>query len=95
MLTDSGSHKTSSAYRSGQQKSLVRHSTTAIDVRDVDELNKIVGEIGEHGRMDGLVAAAGIQQETPALDYTAKDANLMFEINITGVFMTAKQSRNK
>ncbi len=62
-----------------------------IDVRDVDELNKIVGEIGEeHGRMDGLVAAAGIQQETPALDYTAKDANLMFEINITGVFMTAQ-----
>lgn len=43
-----------------------------------------------HGRMDGLIAAAGIQQETPALEYTAKDANLMFNINITGVFMTAQ-----
>ena len=62
-----------------------------IDVRDVEELNKIVGEIGEeHGRMDGLIAAAGIQQETTALEYTAKDANMMFEINITGVFMTAQ-----
>lgn len=62
-----------------------------IDVRDVDNLNKIIEEIGQaHGRLDGLIAAAGIQQETPALEYTAKDANLMFEINITGVFMTAQ-----
>ena len=62
-----------------------------IDVRDVDGLNKIVALIGDkHGRMDGLIAAAGIQQETPALDYTPKDANMMFEINITGVFMTAQ-----
>lgn len=40
--------------------------------------------------MDGLIAAAAIQQETPALDYSAKDANMMFEVNITGVFMTAQ-----
>ncbi len=62
-----------------------------IDVREVEELNKIVEEIADkHGRLDGLIAAAGIQQETPALDFQAKDANTMFEINITGVFMTAQ-----
>ena len=62
-----------------------------IDVRDSEGLNKIVADIGDtQGRMDGLIAAAGIQQETPALDYTAEDANMMFEINITGVFMTAQ-----
>ena len=62
-----------------------------IDVRDNEGLNKIVADIGDtYGRMDGLIAAAGIQQETPALDYTAEDANMMFEINITGVFMTAQ-----
>ncbi|PSN70226.1 NAD(P)-binding protein [Corynespora cassiicola Philippines] len=62
-----------------------------IDVRDVEGLNKIVTEIGDkEGRMDGLIAAAGIQQETPALDYTAEDANRMFEVNITGVFMTSQ-----
>lgn len=46
-----------------------------IDVRNTDELNQIVEQIAEeHGRLDGLVAAAGIQQETTALDYTAEDA---------------------
>lgn len=62
-----------------------------IDVRNAAELGKIVEEIGnKHGRMDGLIAAAGIQQETPALEYTAEDANRMFEVNITGVLMTSQ-----
>jgi short chain dehydrogenase len=46
-----------------------------IDVTDSTGLNEIVERIAdEHGRMDGLIAAAGIQQETPALEYTAADA---------------------
>ena len=62
-----------------------------IDVRSVPKLNEIIREISDkEGRLDGLLAAAGIQQETSALEYTAKDANMMFEINITGVFMTAQ-----
>ncbi|KAL1959674.1 hypothetical protein VTO42DRAFT_1260 [Malbranchea cinnamomea] len=62
-----------------------------IDVRDTDNLNQVIEEIANReGRLDGLIAAAGIQQETPALEYTAKDANTMFEVNITGVFMTAQ-----
>ena len=45
-------------------------------------LNEIVRSISDaQGRLDGLIAAAGIQQETPALDYTAKDANMMFEVS--------------
>ncbi|GAM82466.1 hypothetical protein ANO11243_004460 [Dothideomycetidae sp. 11243] len=62
-----------------------------IDVRDVRGLNEVVRAISDsEGRMDGLLAAAGIQQETPALEYSAKDANTMFEVNVTGVFMTAQ-----
>ncbi|KAH6620478.1 hypothetical protein C7974DRAFT_474197 [Boeremia exigua] len=62
-----------------------------IDVRDSESLHKVVEEIANaEGRMDGLIAAAGIQQETTALEYTAADANRMFEVNITGVFMTAQ-----
>jgi NAD(P)-dependent dehydrogenase (short-subunit alcohol dehydrogenase family) len=50
-----------------------------------------VQEIADkHGRMDGLIAAAGIQQETPALEYSAKDSDYMMSINVTGVFMTAQ-----
>ena len=33
------------------------------------------------GKMDGLIAAAGIQQETSALDYSQKDAIMMFEVS--------------
>lgn len=62
-----------------------------IDVRDVKKLHEIVEEISsKEGRLDGLIAAAGIQQETTALEYTAEDANRMFEVNITGVMMTAQ-----
>ncbi|KAL8762480.1 MAG: hypothetical protein Q9184_001515 [Pyrenodesmia sp. 2 TL-2023] len=62
-----------------------------MDVRDVNGMNEIIADIGDkHGRLDGLIAAAGIQQETPALEYKAKDANMMFEVNVTGVFMTAQ-----
>ncbi|KAI9042615.1 putative short chain dehydrogenase [Aspergillus affinis] len=62
-----------------------------IDVRDTELLNSVVESIADtESRLDGLVAAAGIQQETPALEYTSKDANTMFEVNVTGVFMTAQ-----
>ncbi|GFF29146.1 D-arabinitol 2-dehydrogenase [ribulose-forming] [Aspergillus udagawae] len=62
-----------------------------IDVRDTELLTSTVEQIANvEGRIDGLIAAAGIQQETPALEYTAKDANTMFEVNVTGVFMTAQ-----
>lgn len=54
-----------------------------IDVRDVDALNEIVKGIAEEtGRLDGLIAAAGIQQETSALEYKASDANRMFEVSL-------------
>lgn len=62
-----------------------------IDVQDTEKLHAVVkGVADDTDRLDGLIAAAGIQQETPALDYTAEDANRMFAINITGCFMTAQ-----
>ncbi|KAK0262506.1 hypothetical protein LTR91_003807 [Friedmanniomyces endolithicus] len=55
-----------------------------IDVRDVPRLNEIVRNISEsQGKLDGLIAAAGIQQETPALEYSQKDANTMFEASMS------------
>lgn len=62
-----------------------------LDVRDNISLNATIQKIAdENGRIDGLVACAGIQQETSALDYTMEDSDKMFGVNITGVFMTAQ-----
>lgn len=67
---------------------LVYHN---LDVRDSVSLNDAVGAIAaRHGRLDGLIAAAGIQQETPALEYSAEDCDKMLGVNVTGVFMTAQ-----
>ncbi|WQF81109.1 Putative short-chain dehydrogenase/reductase SDR, NAD(P)-binding domain superfamily [Colletotrichum destructivum] len=60
------------------------------DVVDTERLDKIIAEIAdENQRLDGCVAAAGVQQITPAADYTVDDVNKMLAINYTGVFMTA------
>lgn len=62
-----------------------------LDVRDTETLNETVGAIAEkHGHIDGLIAAAGIQQETPALEYSREDSDKMLGVNVTGVFMTAQ-----
>jgi NAD(P)-dependent dehydrogenase (short-subunit alcohol dehydrogenase family) len=60
-------------------------------VTDIDKLNTVVEAIAsKEGRLDGLVAAAGVQQETAALDYTAEDCNRMLNINVTGVLLAAQ-----
>ena len=54
-----------------------------IDVRDVKALNEVIKNISDsQGKLDGLIAAAGIQQETSALDYSQADANMMFEVSL-------------
>ncbi|KFZ15289.1 hypothetical protein V501_02781 [Pseudogymnoascus sp. VKM F-4519 (FW-2642)] len=46
-----------------------------VDVREGDVLRGVVDGIAEReGGIDGLIAAAGIQQETPAIEYKAEDA---------------------
>lgn len=41
-----------------------------MDVRDTDGLEGIVESIAsQHSRLDGLIAAAGVQHISPALDY--------------------------
>ncbi|RPA97216.1 NAD(P)-binding protein [Choiromyces venosus 120613-1] len=62
-----------------------------IDVRDEVKLHETVQAIAdENGRLDGLIAAAGINEEHTALEYTAADFNKMMEINVTGAFLTAQ-----
>ncbi|KAK1996943.1 short-chain dehydrogenase [Colletotrichum falcatum] len=60
------------------------------DVVDTEHLDEAIAEIADENRgIDGCVAAAGVQQITPAADYKVDDVNKMLAINYTGVFMTA------
>ncbi|PQE19810.1 alcohol dehydrogenase protein [Rutstroemia sp. NJR-2017a WRK4] len=61
-----------------------------IDVRDVKAMESTISRIAaDKCRLDGLIAAAGIQQVQAALDYSVEDIQKMLDINYTGVFMTA------
>ncbi|KAK0757767.1 hypothetical protein N5P37_009783 [Trichoderma harzianum] len=62
-----------------------------LDIRNVPELNKIFeGIADERGRLDGCLVAAGINYETPALDYPPDEVDRMMSINVSGAFMTAQ-----
>ncbi|PHH59419.1 hypothetical protein CDD81_3205 [Ophiocordyceps australis] len=61
------------------------------DVRNVQQLNTIMETIAnDAGRLDGLIAAAGINHEMPALEYTSDEVDRLMGINVTGAFMTAQ-----
>ncbi|KAK8075080.1 hypothetical protein PG997_009743 [Apiospora hydei] len=60
------------------------------DVQDAAGMDRTIAAIADaHQRLDGLVAAAGVQQITPALEYRQEDAARMLDINYTGVLMAA------
>lgn len=53
-------------------------------------MEAVVGRIAaDNSGLSGLIAAAGVQQITPATEYTRKDISKMLDINYTGVFMSA------
>ncbi|KAJ9629958.1 hypothetical protein H2203_002343 [Taxawa tesnikishii (nom. ined.)] len=61
-----------------------------VDVSNTENLDDVIMEIADENKgLNGLLAAAGVQQITPATSYTVQDAMRMLEINYTGVFMTA------
>ncbi|KAI0376514.1 NAD(P)-binding protein [Hypomontagnella monticulosa] len=60
------------------------------DVQDTDGLDKTIEAIAdEHQRLDGVLAAAGVQHLSPAEEWTRDEVNRMMDINYTGVMMTA------
>jgi NAD(P)-dependent dehydrogenase (short-subunit alcohol dehydrogenase family) len=61
------------------------------DVRraaDVDRL--LAGTLERHGRIDGLVAAAGVAHWAPALEVTYEQWRHVLEVNLEGAFLTAQ-----
>lgn len=61
-----------------------------LDVKDTQSLDSTISYIADqHKRLDGIIAAAGIQQLCPAVDYSPQDARDMLDVNFNGVMMTA------
>jgi NAD(P)-dependent dehydrogenase (short-subunit alcohol dehydrogenase family) len=54
-----------------------------VDLTESDTLKQKFKEVADwKDRLDGLVAAAGIQYEAPALEYTAEDCRRILDVNV-------------
>lgn len=66
------------------------HYRTA-DVRSPTMLAHTMRDITQrHGRLDGLIAGAGVLAEHAALDYTRDDFARILDVNVTGAFLSAQ-----
>ncbi|KAF2647698.1 NAD(P)-binding protein [Lophiostoma macrostomum CBS 122681] len=62
-----------------------------VDVSNSEQLEQLIGKIAsEKQRLDGLIAAAGIQKVCSALEYSSEDIAKMLSVNYTGVFLAAR-----
>ncbi|KAH8430432.1 oxidoreductase, short chain dehydrogenase/reductase family [Aspergillus melleus] len=61
-----------------------------VDVRSRRVLDQIIADfVSKSGRIDGLVAASGVQRAKAAIDYTSQEVSELLHINYTGAFMPA------
>lgn len=62
--------------------------TITADVSDAESVEKMVGGVvGELGKLDVMVANAGIAQVEPLLDLTPEDWDRMMAVNLRGIFL--------
>jgi len=61
-----------------------------VDVQDAAGLDASIAEIAaRHQRLDGLIAAAGVQHVSSAVDYPSEKIGEMMDINFGGVYRSA------
>ncbi|KFY29672.1 hypothetical protein V493_02273 [Pseudogymnoascus sp. VKM F-4281 (FW-2241)] len=61
-----------------------------VDVRDVPQMEATFASIAaQKSRLDGLIAAAGIQRVQPAIDYSQAHMREMMDVNYGGVMFAA------
>jgi SDR family mycofactocin-dependent oxidoreductase len=68
-----------------------RASAYQCDVRDGEVMQRVASQVvGEYGRIDILVAAAGIDSRGQAWEITETQWQTMLDVNLTGVWHAAK-----
>lgn len=69
----------------------VKSKAYKCDVSDTDLVNKTLKQIDDElGPISGLIANAGVSVPKPALDLTHDDFKTVFDVNVFGVFNTAR-----
>jgi NAD(P)-dependent dehydrogenase (short-subunit alcohol dehydrogenase family) len=64
-----------------------------VDVTDATDLDNVIQQIADENKgLHGLIAAAGVQRVTPALEYPPEAIMEMMEINYKGVYCAAVSS---
>jgi len=62
-----------------------------LDVGDAGQVNAfITGVVGEYGRLDVMVANAGIAHSAPFLEHPEAQWHRVLRVNLTGVFLTCQ-----
>lgn len=65
----------------------------ALDVADVAAVNKMVDEFADtHGRLDIVVANAGLTNYGAFLEYTPEDFDRLTSVNLRGTYFTAQSA---
>jgi glucose 1-dehydrogenase len=67
--------------------------TLAADVSKEDEVRRMFAEFtGAFGRLDILVANAGLQRDAPAAEMTPEQWRTVLDVNLTGQFLCAQEA---
>lgn len=68
-----------------------RLTSIVADVSDATQIDAMVSDVmQQHGRIDILVTAAGIQHRSPALDFSHEKWGDVLKVNLTGAFYCAQ-----
>jgi len=77
----------------GFNAGVLKFTGIACDVSSEEDVRKaFTTTIGEYGKLDVVVASAGIVENYSALDYPADRVRRLFDVNVHGVFYTAREA---